>query len=187
MTEETRITGSGQPLPHLDVEHAPAMQFNVARLVEVPPSVEAAAKAAIEDVWSHEAGIPSSVNVVFARRVIQDLDDNSKEQVNACYMPDEDKILIALYTISARHDGSPLEMITALFAAHETQHKVQLYRGESPNPAHETMANGAYYNDPHEIDAWDSAFRSFNRLYPGARYSFTIGSRRYSAPSSEPK
>jgi hypothetical protein len=126
------------------------------------------------------------VNIVFTGRVIQDLDDGRKESLNANYVSEEDRIMIALDTISARHGGSPLEMMTALFVAHEAQHKVQVYRGETPNPSHETMADGVYYDDPHEIDAWDSAFRSFNRPYPGTQYSFTIGPRTYSNPSPEP-
>jgi hypothetical protein len=168
--------------PGLEVEQPPSLvRFNISRLVEVAPTVEAATKAAVTAVWRRHVNAPTSVNLAFHNIMVLTMPDGTPKLLDASYHKDTDTLSIALGSLQMHHPELPLEMASVLHAGHETRHKVQAFLGnEPPDYDHYHMTGEDYDNSPHEIEGWQSAIDAMTDVYPNTSISFTIGQHTYS-------
>jgi hypothetical protein len=158
----------------------PSINFNISRLVEVPPEVEAATQSAIATVWERHVGAPTSVNLVFANSIQLELPNGDSESVNSLYVKHTDTISIALGTLRERHPELPLETACVLHAGHEARHKVQTASGDVPPDSIQQIVDGTYTNSRHEVEAWQSSLEALIAAYPGQWFSFRVGQYSYS-------
>lgn len=158
----------------------PLVRFNLSKLIEVAPRVEAATRAAVIAVWMRHVNEPTSVNLTFADTITYYLPDGTSKLVDGLYQKDTDTISIALGSLQRHHPELSLEMASVLQAGHEARHKVQAFLGNDPPDFSHYMTGEDYSNSPHEVEGWQSAVEAMTDIYPGVSVNFTIGQHTYS-------
>jgi len=101
--------------------------------------------------------------------------------------PKDDTVYIASGSIREKFPPEQVNPITLIIAAHETRHRVQVrIFGEKTACAAGLLAAGAYADDRHEVDAWETAMRIFEGAYPHTPTSIGIGGRQYATSNYRP-
>jgi hypothetical protein len=148
---------------------------------EISPDVIAAAQRATSLVWRYEIGEPTTMKLRFIDRLHNPTDSTDSSKTYAYYNFAVDEIVFAVESAREKFPNLSDQLLMTLLGGHEAMHRVQHHKGETLRPSHE-LEDRAYYEDPHEREAWEAALHATVALYPTFNMAVSAGHITHNSP-----